>query len=292
MRRIVRYAAAAAALAGFMAACSGKTAPTTPTGGQTGPPNTPPTIDSIAISSARVEVGTPVTVTATVEDAETPVSALTFAWTADNGTFTGTGPSVTWQPSADAVTPADYTLTLVVTEHFTSGSQSLVNTATKSATVHVNNSPKELAALSLTFLGRFADSSISPQTCVSDFSDSCSGKKDELSDITDNRHDFLILASTLRTTGVDMAVSQAAATVHTFCSFTSRVITTQPQSGGCVDNPGSCRFNTVQTASGDCFTTNVYESGRWRLCTSHFNPQGSLTGFARAFFGVHATGGG
>jgi len=38
-----------------------------------------------------------VAVKAAVTDAETPVSQLTFEWSADVGTITGTGPSVTWR---------------------------------------------------------------------------------------------------------------------------------------------------------------------------------------------------
>ena len=161
-------------------------------------------------------------------------------------------------------------ITLTVTEHYTSGSQSLTNTATKTISVHVNNSPKELADLSVRFLTNFANSGISPSTCVAEFSDSCSGKRDELSDITDNRHDFLILNSTIRPTGVSIASSRTSATVHTFCAFTSRVITTSRRVAAASRIPSSCRFNYVGSVQGDCFTTNVYESGQWRLCTSHF----------------------
>ena len=52
----------------------------------------------------------------------------------------------------------------------------------------------ELADLSLRFLGDFANSSISPDRCVNEFSDSCRGKKDELDEIDDNRHYFVILS--------------------------------------------------------------------------------------------------
>lgn len=281
-----------AAIAALILACgghsSGPTAPGNGSGGGTGSnpgTNTPPVIDSITPSSTRIEVGTPVTLTAAVTDAETAVSSLTFKWTADNGTFNGSGATVTWQPSADAATPADYSLTLTVTENYTSAGQPLTNTASKTISVHVNNSPKELADLSMRFLTNFGDSNVSPATCVSEFSDSCSGKSAELSDITDNRHDFQILDRTLRPTSVDIASSQTSATVHTFCAFTSRVITTQPQSGGCLASPGACPFNSVQNVKGDCYTTNVYETGRWRLCTSHFTPQSGSSAFARAFFG-------
>jgi len=292
LRRTVVGILAASAGAVLITACGSGPAPTPNPGGGGGNPggpsvvNTPPQIKSIAVSDARAEVGTPVTVTASVEDLETPVANLTYTWTADTGTFNGTGAVVTWVAGQDAKTPADVILTLTVTERYTSQSIAVENKVVNTTSVHLNNSPKELAELSLRFLGDFANSSVSPEKCVSEFADTCSGKKDEFKDITDNRHDFLILASELRTTGVEIAASKTAATVHTFCSFTSRVITRDPQSEGCTNSPGSCPFNGVGEARGDCWTTNVYQNGRWWLCTSRYTPTGSLTAFARAFFGV------
>jgi hypothetical protein len=123
---------------------------------------------------------------------------------------------------------------------------------------------------------------VSPDTCVSDFTPNCGGKKEEFGDITNNRHDFQILSSTLRHTGIDPTTSKTKATVHTFCAFTSLVITKEPW--GC--DPKDCPYNTIQNVKGDCYTTNVYEQGRWWLCDSHFNPDHALTAFARAFFGI------
>src|SRR3954464_8315489 len=54
-------------------------------GGGQGTPNTPPVVKTIVASDARVEVGAPVTLTATVEDAETPAANLTYAWSVPNG---------------------------------------------------------------------------------------------------------------------------------------------------------------------------------------------------------------
>ena len=281
---------AALAAAAWIAACGGRTPLVpTPSGGTGGagnggsggtPVNTPPVVQAIvAGSDAHAEVGTPITLTATVTDAETPVDQLAYKWSAPNGTFSGSGATVSWTPGADAQTPADITVTLTVTESY--GSQQ-TNTATGTVAVHVNNSPKELADLSLRFLSNFADSVVSRDTCVSDFTPNCAGKKDEFSDITNNRHDFLILSSTLRHTGIDPAPLHAKTTVHTFCAFTSRVITKDPWS--C--SPADCPYNAVQSVQGDCFTTNVYEQGRWWLCESHFNGRNALTAFERAFFGI------
>jgi hypothetical protein len=294
----LRASVAALAMAALVS-CGGA-APTSPGtggggggtgGGGTGgggqvTPNTPPVVKAIAAGDPRVEVGAPVTLTATVEDAETPIANLTYAWSVPNGTVSGAGASVSWTPGVEAVTPGDFTVTLTVTENYTSGGVAQQNTAKGTLSLHVNNSPKELAELSLRFLTNFADSKVSPDTCVAEFTTSCNGKKAELEDITDNRHDFLILSSALRHTGIDPAPLHAKTTVHTSCQFTSRVITTSPQSGGCLADPASCKFNSIQQASGDCYTTSVYEQGRWWLCESHFNPARTITGFERAFFGI------
>ena len=295
MRRTVIVCAIAVALA----ACGGS--PIKPGGGGTGGgnggggggggvgevPNTPPVVKAIVASDTRVEVGSPVTLTATVEDAETPVANLAYAWTVPNGTIAGTGPSVSWTPGAEAVTPGDFTVTLTVTETYTSGGAQKQNTAAGDVKVHVNNSPKELADQALRFLGNFADSRVSADTCVSEFSTTsktcANGKADELDDISANRYDLLIISSTLRHTSLTIGSSKVNATVHTFCSFTSKVIAQQPKK--CI----GCPFGSVGTTSGDCFTTHVYESGKWWLCESHYQSAGFTTtlqrSLERALFG-------
>ena len=297
MRRIVTAVFVACVVALIVAACgsAGPSPAPTPTpggGGNAGgnggqqPPvvNTAPQIKSITFSDTRVEVCTPVTITAVFEDAETPVASLEYRWSAETGTFSGNTAVVTWTPGSDAKTPADYVVTLTVVETFTNGAFTLENKATSTATAHVNNSSKELAELSVRFLTDFATSSVPPSKCVSEFSDSCRGKKDEFNDIDDNRHDFLITGSTIRHTGLTIASSRMTATVHTFCSFTSKVITTQPRDESCQN--GACPLNSVGTATGDCWTTNVYESGRWWLCESHFTSKAPLSPMMRAFFGT------
>jgi hypothetical protein len=282
----------------IIAACgSPPITPTPPPGGGGGggvqepppPPNTPPQIKSIVASDTRVEVGTPITLSATVEDAETPVANLEYRWSADTGTFTGNSAVVTWAPAANATTPADYVIRLTVVETYRvgpTGTIVLENTVNSTLTVHVNNSPKELTDLALRFLGDFANSSVSPERCVSEFADSCGGKKAELQDIIDNRHDFLILSSTLRHTSLQIASSRNSATVNTACAFTSRVISQTPQSGGCLANPASCQFGSIQPADGNCKTTHVYQGGRWWICESSYEAKTALTAFERAFFGI------
>src|SRR5687768_9051244 len=176
--RQLRTTFAVALLAILSAAgCGGPgTGPTPPPPPPPPPPvNSPPQIRSVSASDARAEADVPITLTAAVEDLETPVGNLTYTWSADTGTFSGTGATVTWVAGQDAVTPADVVLTLTVTERYTTGSLQVENKVSGTTTVRLNNSPRELRELSLRFLGDFANSRISPEQCVSEFSDSCRG---------------------------------------------------------------------------------------------------------------------
>ena len=293
MRRYVTAVALAIACTVMMIACGKPPAGPTPgtggnggNGGGGGPVvnNTPPTIKSLTAGDTRVEVGTPVTLTASVEDADTPVANLTYDWVVPNGTITGTGVSVSWTPGAEAVTPADFVVTLNVTEKYTSGSVQVENKATSTVTVHVNNSNKELAEQALRFLGNFVNSKVSPEACVAEFTSNCSGKKEEFDDIDDNRHDYEIVASTLRHTSLSVAGNRTSATVNTFCSFTSKVISSNPRDEVCAN--GGCPLGSTTTATGTCVTTHRYEQGKWWLCTSSFDPNRTLVpqGVIPSFF--------
>jgi hypothetical protein len=284
MTRTVRAATLATCLALATAAgCGGPgTQPSPPPtnggngGGVVTPPNTAPQIKSLTASDARAEVDVPITLTAVVEDAETPVANLTYAWSAETGTFTGTGSTVTWVAGQNAMTPADVVLTLTVTERYTANSAQAENKVSSTATVRLHNSPNELRDMSVRFLTDFANSRISSDQCVQDFSDSCNGKKDERADVDDARHDYEHLASTIRPTSVSIASNRMTATVHTFCSFTVKVISTAPRDEVC-EGGKKCPLGSTGTATGDCWTTNVYEKGRWWLCESHFSSIPTLT---------------
>ena len=69
-----------------------------------------------SVFSDRTNLDEAVRVSASISDAETPVSDLGLAWSADAGNFTGGGPSVTWTAPHDYATPTSLTLTLTVTE--------------------------------------------------------------------------------------------------------------------------------------------------------------------------------
>ena len=125
-------------------------------------------------------------------------------------------------------TPADYAIRLTVTESYgTGGSQQNVVNGT-GPSVRLHDSPKELENLSMAFLGDFANSSVSPSTCVRDFSDGCRGKADEKSDIESNREHFVITNSSLRLQNVRVSPSGMSADTSVACSFTSRITKCEP----------------------------------------------------------------
>jgi hypothetical protein len=246
--------------------------------------NQPPTIDSIALGVDRAEVGDEVTVSATVRDAETPVSDLRYAWSADGGTFVGEGASVRWRAPSDRLTPADYTMRLTVTETYGVPDAAGVRpanvvTGSSAGSVRVHNSPKEIGDMSLGFLREFATSAIPANIAVSDFSDSCKGKADELDNVSDNRKYYEILSSSLTLVSSGMASSRLTGNAKVACSFTSFVKACQP-------DRAECRVGSTERVEGDCVLTAVYEQRRWWLCDSHFE-NGVALPAARAFFGEH-----
>ncbi len=275
--------------ASFVCSCGGSsnsptpvTQPPSPGPPSSGPSvNVAPVVESISASSDHVEVDNEITLTATVKDQETPVDQLKYEWKAAAGSFTGEGASVKWRAPKDVKTPADYEITLVVTESYgvpdSSGTRQQNVTTASVPGVRVHNSPKELGDLSLQFLSDFANSTISASTCVRDFSDSCRGKQDERGDIEANRVHFEILSSSLSLRSVTVASGGLSANMTVACSFTSRI-------KACDAGDKACVVGDVGTAKGDCILTGKYENRRWWLCDSHF--AGKLLGSMRSFFGL------
>ena len=240
-------------------------APTTPSGGGTvtpplpTPPPTPnnaPTIASFSLSSPRVDADQELTVTALVADDVTPIDQLTYQWSAKpiNGTFTGSGPVVRWRAPHAATTPDIYTITLTITEKYTESGVAKENKTTSTVQVRYNDSYAEVSKLSLDFLNDFATYAITPEQCVRNFSDSCRGKAEELSDIRANRVNFQIQSATLGTPAILFDSAQAFANSDVACTFVSL----QKATG------------KIETAAGTCLLTAVYENFRWSLCDSHF----------------------
>jgi hypothetical protein len=245
-----------------------------------------PVVEAIGVSFERVEVDEEITLTAVVKDEETPLDQLAFAWKADAGTISGEGASVKWRAPKDAQTPADYEITLTVTETYGTPDASGVRpqnvSAAKSPVIRVHNSPKELGDMSMRFLSNFADSTVSTATCLDDFSDSCRGKGEEKVDIDHNRAYYRVLVWSLDLKSVLVSSSRSSANMTVACSFTSRVESCSP-SGPNV--PACNKIGSIESVKGDCNLTAVYEQKRWWLCDSRFVSNGLLPASMRGFFG-------
>lgn len=269
-RRIAAFAIAA--LGAILTTACGSDGPTGPTPPPpiVQPSNSAPVVESISASASRIEVGTEVTLTATVRDVETAIEQLAFEWRTDGGTFTGQGVSVRWSPPADRATPADYTFTLVVTETYGFADQSGLRpkhtVTTTGPVVRVHDSRRELADLATAFLTDFSNSSVPAETCVRNFSDSCQGKRAELEDIANNRAQFTIVDARYSVRSATVSSDLMRGDIIAPCEFTS-IAKSNNQRG---------------TVRGDCVMTAVYEQGRWWLCDSRFF--GSVVGVFRSFF--------
>jgi hypothetical protein len=245
------------------------------------PANQPPVIESISLSSQRVEADTDVAVTAVVRDAETGVSQLTFNWSADIGAFSGSGASVTWRAPRGGTTPTEQTLRLTVVETYGTapqgGTRPQHSVSAASPAVRVHDSPKELGELGLRFLSDFANSSVAPDAAVREFSDSCQGKRDERDDIEDNRRDYQVLSSRLDLSAARVTAPWSRGEMTVRCEFSSQIKNCPPGAGS------HCRVGAVERVEGNCNMTAVYEQQRWMLCESTFN--GRLLPLVRNFFG-------
>ena len=226
-------------------------------------PNPPPVITSLVAQSTRpnapsnfADTGEEVIVTATVQDAETPASRLTFEWSADGGTFTGTGASVRWRAPAGITVPAQ----LKVTEPTDGAPQSVSSTVT----VRVHDSIKEISDLSVQFLLDFSDQRNSPEYVVRNFYIGCPGRAEEIADVTNNRLNYTITSYTI---GVP---TSASVNFGGTCAYANKTGV-----DGCVGTPAvwkavDKRTNLSETSSGTARTTAVYRSSRWWLCDSNF----------------------
>jgi len=234
--------------------------------------NAPPVIQAINVNS-RAEAGSEIEVNASVTDQEATTATLVFEWSATGGTFSGSGATVRWT-APPGTAPAAFDLNLTVIERYPvalpgGGEETRENRTSGRATVRVNDSSREIAALATTFIDDFLHSERTPEFCVRNFSDSCPGKAEELNDIRQNRARFVNnpSASTMGPSSItffDVSSStrrvQVPASLATYAELTA-----------------SCRFAATDRSTGQssvavgtCLLTSVYENFQWRLCDSRF----------------------
>jgi hypothetical protein len=231
-------------------------------------PNPPPVITALVAQSTRTsapsnfaDLGEEIVVTATVQDAETPVSRLVFEWSADGGTFTGAGAVVRWRAPTGITTPAQSRLTVKVTEPLDGTSQSVSSTVT----VRVHNSIKEISDMSVQFLVEFSEQKLSPENIIRNFYTGCSGRDSELADVKNNQTYYTINSYTISNP------TSATVSFGGTCPFRNKTGV-----DGCVQTPVEWHATykptgLTETSKGTDQTTAVYRSSRWWLCDSDFD---------------------
>ena len=242
--------------------------------------NLAPVIQAITVDS-RAESRVELDVTAVVQDQETSPANLVYEWTATGGTVTGTGASVRWlMPAITAPTALDLNLTVI--ERYTvavpgGADETRENRVSGKATVHVNDSLREVTDLATTFIDDFLHSERTPEFCVRNFTDNCPGKQEELGDIRANRANFV---------NNPAASSMGPGSLNFYDNGSSRRTQVPPSQAGFAELLAPCSFAATNKATGasglaigTCQLTAVYENFQWRLCDSRFLAAPSLTPF-------------
>ena len=210
-------------------------------------------------------LGETVNVSATVTDAETPVSQLTYEWSSSvGGTFGPSAATTTWTAPATlpGTTPVNATLTLTVTERVDATRN---NRVTATSVVNLHNSIKEVGDLAVLVLEDFSKQ-LPVDTVMRNFTATCPEAAAERADVARSNADFEIQRYTVdsrHSTTVPFAGN---------CPFIGR----SPTGDACalVNVSWTARNKStgaVGTNSGVDQVTALLENGVWKLCASDYN---------------------
>lgn len=225
-------------------------------------PATPPIIRSIAVPPSRVEAGTDITITAVVEDAETPLAQLTYQWMASAGTITGNGLTATWQLPKGLKSGVDVIIILTVIDTYDAVVNNVIVkqqfvVAHTSAPFRVHDSEAEVKELARKFLvDLFGNTSVPPEACLVDFSETCAqGRADELADIVEHRK--LVVLIDAQVMNQNAVLGPNFGTVHSAMLYTGRTPPSNP---------------VITSDCHDFEITVVYVGNRWWICESRHHP--------------------
>jgi len=129
----------------------------------------------------------------------------------------------------------------------------------------VHDSVREVGDMAYTFLLEFSRQSPGPEQIVRNFSDSCSGKKAELSDVRNNQQTFVIQSYQLDPPEVRVSFGDVCRnTTHgarngDACAYVKAVWHSFDRA-----------TNKTETASGVDQVNAIYDGSRWWLCNSDF----------------------
>jgi hypothetical protein len=244
----------------------------------TAPASAAPAISALGVRGTRAnepsefaDVGEEVTVTAVVQDPDTAADQLAFEWTADAGTFSGTGASVKWRAPAQASTPATVKITVTVSD--VPGQR-----VSRTVDVRLHDSVKEVGELARQFLLDFSDSTIAPAVVMRNFS--TTGRcvetyQSELFDVERNRREYLITSSSIGSPNVSVQFGSRPCSYFPVNGDACAVVSASWVST-CLPAHPTCASGATERVSGTDYVTAVYEQSRWKLCASFYEVRGAL----------------
>ncbi|MDQ3169397.1 MAG: IPT/TIG domain-containing protein [Acidobacteriota bacterium] len=254
-------------------------------------PNTPPTVSALTVQAPRknqprtlASIGDRMSLTVSVNDAETALSGLSVTWSAlpNVGTFSGSGASVQWTAPASTSSLQTVILTVSVVESYVEADSVGLpvprqHRIERSATVKVHDSVKEVSDMAVDFLTLFSNSALGPEAVLHNFSKTCDsgdGYGDEYGDVVYSRSNFVILSHAI-----------TPPTVFEYDFRSGQACTNKADTPGdaCVEVPvtwtdRNLTTNAVNTVIGTDYVTGVYENAQWRLCHSRFTGVNAATG--------------
>jgi hypothetical protein len=207
-------------------------------------------------------LGETVNVTATVTDAETPVSQLTYEWSSSvGGTFGGNAATTTWTAPATlpGTTPVNATLTLTVVERVDATRN---NRVTATSVVDLHNSPKEVGDLAYLFLVDFSKQ-LAPDVVMRNFTTNCPTAADEYQDVVNQQNAVTVISYDIgqpTTTVPFIGACPYRNRAGDACSTLPVRWTSRIKSNGSISN-----------SSGVDQVTAMLENGQWKLCASDYN---------------------
>jgi hypothetical protein len=238
--------------------------------------NAPPVISEIRTIGARknqpstfADLNDQIAVIATVTDKETPVSQLTYAWTASTGTISGTGATVLWTaPGTLTTSPTTVTLQLSVTETFTENGITHRQTTTSAVAIYVHDTNKEILDMAEDFLRLFT-LQVPEDQILHNFSINCAGRKDEAHDIEHNQ-DFFTQRPTWSITRLPPVEINFGGTWPPYGLTADANSRLRVHWDAYHKNPSDPDFGTTDNTNGIGLLTGVLENNQWLLCQSSF----------------------
>jgi hypothetical protein len=229
------------------------------------------------------DVGEAIKLTATVTDAETPASQLTYQWSGP-GTFSQQSATTIWTVPTDQTTPGQITVTLKVSETYSEGGVGHTNVSAPATYVlNVHDSQKEILAIGEDFLRLFSQSDIPAGQVLHNFSATCdngNGRAGEQADVENNREDFIENYSAFR------IQARGPVTFNFGGTCFPGTKPPQPHVDACASYAVHWDFIEKSngkhgTEEGIDYVSAVLESNQWRLCHSSYVGTGKYPSFNR-----------